>query len=174
MIFQRRAVGSNFGKMPLCDCRRMARQQGGCKQQAVCMLRFSSGSSLVFFLSLSHKRACSRTEFVVAYIVGKPFDVEAATLHAPEPCHLSFGKLMYGDFELLLHVGTGQLSGDTEGKILVFKTVINEVVGAYAGVEQALCFVEHSFVEACLQSTADARAPFVAVYVKAYDYVFRN
>ena len=32
-------------------------------------------------------------------VVWQPMNRETAFFHASEPCHLSFGKLVYGDFE---------------------------------------------------------------------------
>ena len=59
-------------------------------------------------------------------------DSKASSFHPPEPGHLAFGKLVDGYFQLAEHFIIGQLANDVKCQILVFQSVVNEVVGTNA------------------------------------------
>ena len=52
-----------------------------------------------------------------------PSDGGSTPFHTAEPCHLAFGKLVDGGFELVEHLVVGQLSDDVQGEVFVFQSV---------------------------------------------------
>src|SRR5690554_3670882 len=58
-----------------------------------------------------------------------PVDGYSPTLHAPEPGHMSFGKLVNGDIELGHHFVVAQTARHVLGDKLVLQAIINQVLG---------------------------------------------
>ena len=96
-------------------------------------------------------------------------DFEASPLHAPEPSHLPFGKLMYGCFELPVHFVVTELAQHIKRKILVFQAVIKKVIGRNSALKQVSHFFYHAGIEPGLQSLADATPSFFAFHLQTYD-----
>ena len=48
-----------------------------------------------------------------------PVDFYSSSFHASEPCHLSFGKLMDGNFQLRKHFFKSELTDDVKSEIFV-------------------------------------------------------
>ena len=50
-------------------------------------------------------------KFIIAHVIWQPIDFESSSLHASEPGHLSFGKLVNGNIEFLNHLCLAHLTG---------------------------------------------------------------
>ena len=94
-----------------------------CVMRLICRL-----SGLRAFLLLSE------VENQFRFVVGGqgsiyPMDGDTAPFHAAEPCHLAFGKLVYGYFEPFYHLVVRQFSDKIFGHKLVFETIVYERFG---------------------------------------------
>ena len=87
-----------------------------------------------------------------------PVDGAATSLHAAKPSHLALGKLVDGCFQLLHHFVIRQLTSAMEGEELVFQTIIDEIFGWNAFIEEALHFCHHAIFETLVQTLGDALA----------------
>ena len=96
-----------------------------------------------------------------------PFDVGATLFHAPEPGHLSLGKLMDGNLQLTYHLVIRQIAKDVERKIFVFKTVVEQVFGRDF-LKQSPDLVDHTLLQTFVEPVGNLQAPQIAVDVHAY------
>lgn len=95
--------------------------------------------------------------------------VIASALHASEPSHLAFGKLMYRDFKLAHHVVITHIAHHVTGQILVLKSVVYQVVGSYSLLNQPAHLIDHSRVKTGFKTSRYAFAPRIAVNVDTYN-----
>ena len=82
-------------------------------------------------------------------------DGKATTLHAAEPRHLSLGKLMNGYLELAEHLIVCELSYNIFCQEFILQSVVNQILGCNAFVEQTAHFVDHSIFQTGLQSAGN-------------------
>ena len=80
----------------------------------------------------------------------------ASPLHSPEPRHLPFGELVYGDFELGEHLLIGDFPDDILGDELILQSVIDEVFGLHTVGNELSHLVDHPPFEAVVQAPGDA------------------
>ena len=96
-------------------------------------------------------------------------DGKSTPFHTAEPGHLAFGKLVDGCFQLREHLFIGQLADEIKCQILVFQSVIDEVIRLDALLYQKAHFVYHSFFQALVQAAGDFLPTQFPVDVHTYD-----
>ena len=96
-----------------------------------------------------------------------PMYLGSASFHTPEPCHLSLGKLMDGNLELVEHLLIRELADDMERKVLVLQSVVDEIVGLQASVKQSSHLVDHASFKTFIESLGNTFAPHITVDVDA-------
>jgi len=72
---------------------------------------------------------------------------EASTLHATEPRHLPFGKLMDGNLQARKHLVVGGLANDIFRQVFIFQAVIDKVVGRYSLGQQPFDLINHTLFQ---------------------------
>src|SRR5690554_338703 len=90
-----------------------------------------------------------------------PVNGNSPSLHAPEPGHLSFGKLVNGDIELGHHFVVAQTARHVLGDKLILQAIINQVLGTKSFSQQSLHLSHQSLLQALLQAPCDFFAPHV-------------
>ena len=85
------------------------------------------------------------------------------TLHSPEPCHLPFGKLVYGYLEGAEHLVKRQLSDDKLRYIFIFQTIIYQVVSLYALIYEFSDFINHATIKALSKPVRDFLPAYLPV-----------
>ena len=88
---------------------------------------------------------------------------KAPSLHASEPRHLPFGKLVDGNLQAAEHLVVGGLPGDVFGDELILQSVVDEILGGDALGQQTAHLVNHAFLEAGLQTAGNLRPALLAV-----------
>lgn len=93
-----------------------------------------------------------------------PENMVSATLHASKPRHLPLGKLMDGCFQTVLHLLPRHMSRHIKSQILIFKTIIDKIVGRNARIEQTPHLVDHPLVKSGAQPAGYAFSPLLTSY----------
>ena len=73
-----------------------------------------------------------------------PVDGESAPLHASEPGHLAFGKLVDGNFQSAEHLVVAQLPGRIFSDIFVLQPIVGQVLSCNALSQQTAHLVDHA------------------------------
>ena len=94
-------------------------------------------------------------------------DGEPSALHASEPGHLAFGKLVDGYLQPLEHLVVGGLSCDILRHELVLQSVVRQVFDGNAFVEQSSHLLHHTVLQTVFQPSGNLLATVLAVDVDA-------
>ena len=69
---------------------------------------------------------------------------KSAPFHAPEPGHLTLGKLVYGDFQERRHFVEGVFAQNVFSQIFIFEAIVNQVFRGNPLVEKAPYFMRRA------------------------------
>ncbi len=77
------------------------------------------------------------------------------SLHAPEPGHLAFGKLVDGGIQFLKHLFVGEVPCQIIGHMPVFEPVETKLCGLQPSLKQPSYFIHHAIPEPDFQPFRD-------------------
>ena len=83
---------------------------------------------------------------------------KSAPFHAPEPGHLTLGKLVNGDFQERRHFVEGVFAQNVFSQIFIFEAIVNQVFRGNPLVEKAPYFIDHAGIETCPEAGGNAFA----------------